>query len=165
MAKTYSCPTCGTAFTAALIKQNSKLCPGCSTPLKHDIERVGGSIMHAWIIDDDRQAPPIAAKEKSGPKYRRISPDDDPEIFKLVGPNPGGEMDFQIVYWNKMSQTHLRCPGCDTYLHTTGVVVGWQEAFCRAKIPVGNSTGKWKKCKTRAKFIFLRRGQSHEINV
>jgi hypothetical protein len=165
--KTYSCPICNEPFTAAQIKKNSKRCPKCSVPLKHSFDKSRGRMVHDWIIDDSRQAPVPKQVEEVGPKYEQISPDDDPQVFRLIGENhdPKNVPDFQVVYWDKMSQTHLRCPICNGYLHTTSVVVGWQEDLCRNKVPSGKDDGRWHKCKIRTKFIFLRRGQSHEINV
>ena len=166
MAKVYNCPTCNAEFTTALIKKNDQRCPSCNTPLKHDMQRRnGGSMEHGWAIDDERQAPQPEQGEIAGSKYKVISPDDNPEIFRLIGTNPGGEMDFQVVYRDKFAQTRLRCLVCGTYLHTTSTISGGvEEVYCRANAP--NKDGVWeKKCKTRTRYIFLRRGEAHEINV
>lgn len=163
MAKSYNCPECPEAFTTAKIKQNDRKCPNCSVPLKHTMHKPGGSMEHAWVVDDSRRVPIPNAEEKDGPRYKAISPDDDPEIFRLVGPNPGKEMDFHIVYRDKAAQTHLRCPACGTYLHTTSITVGWQEDFCRANVK--NGDGQWKKCRTRTRFHFIRRGTALEITT
>ena len=165
MAKVYSCPNCGGDFTTALIKQNDRRCPSCSIQLQHSMQRrgEGGSMEHDWVIDDERQVPEPRQGEAIGPKYEVVSPDDNPEIFKLIGRNRENEMDFQIVYRDKFAQTHLRCLVCNTYLHTTSTISGGtDEVYCRAN--VRNDNG-WTKCKTRIRFIFLRRGEPHEINV
>lgn len=167
MAKTYNCPICKTAFTTALIKKNDKRCPGCSSKLKHTHSKVGGSMQHDWIVVHQEPKSKKPA-EVAGPKYEKISPDDNPEIFRLIGPNPGREMDFQIIYWDKFAQTHLRCPVCNTYLHTTSTVSGGMEdVYCRHSIQYETENGEkeWRKCKARTRFIFLRRGQEHEINT
>ncbi len=164
MAKVYNCPECNEPFTTNKIKQNGKYCPGCGEPLRHDMTRSGGTMEHSWIVDDSREKPPVA-REKAEAEYERISPGDNPEIFKLIAPNVNGDLfDFQIVYWDKFSQTHLRCPACETYISTTSTISGGeQETLCRASSKM--ESGKWGKCKTRTRFIFLRRGQSHEIAI
>lgn len=165
MAKVYKCPNCNADFTTVLIKKNNKRCPDCSMPLKHSMQRRdGGSLEHGWVIDDERPIPQQEQSEVVGPKYEVTSPDDNPEIFRLIGTNLGGEMDFQVVYRDKFAQTRLRCLACGTYLHTTSTISGGvEEVYCRAN--ARNDNGAWEKCKIRTRYIFLRRGEAHEINV
>ena len=165
MAKIYKCPSCDDEMTTATIKEGGKSCPGCRAPLKHVIKRIegkGGGKNHFWIIDPNRPIPQTRA-EVSEARYMRITVGDNPEIWELMKDTSSDEDDprFQIVYWDRYSSTELRCPQCNGYMHTTNAISGIvEETLCRGQEKTENG---WHKCKTRTRFIFLRRGQKHEI--
>lgn len=160
--KIYECPQCGENFTTAKVKRNNNKCPACDVPLKHDIDRSGGAMVHMWIIDDSVPLVILTPEDAEEPKFEKISERGDvPEVYRRIKP-PSRELDpeYRVVYMDRYGSTDVRCPVCGSYLHTTNAISGSKEQdFCRSNYsdPI---SGDWvKKCKTRTEFWFFKQGE------
>lgn len=159
--KVYECPRCKFSFTSALIKKSGGRCPGCRTLLKHDIvQRDEGGVEHVWIIDSDDLSE-IAQPEDSEDLFERVSErGESPIVYKFTGDHPKeNQIKYRVVYENRFGETHLRCPECNGYLHTTSIISGDpQRVYCRANL---NKNGRSWVCKTRTEFVFRRHIQGN----
>lgn len=158
-AKIYECPSCQGNFTTVQVKRNGHKCPSCSIPLKHEIDKTGGKMVHLWLIDESAKLTIEVPAEREEAKFEKISNlGVVPKVYRRIAPGRASDPLYRVVHMNRYGPTHLRCPACGNYLHTTNFISGSkQEALCRSKNSIDNET--WEKCKTRTEFWFFREGE------